>query len=140
MNHSIAWTIGGSDSGGGAGIQADIKTMAAFGVYGCSVVSALTAQNTARVALVEAVSDAMLKEQLQTLKQDLPAMAIKIGMLLSRQSIETVVRFLEEFPSHKQKERQPFVVCDPVMIATSGNHLIEPSAIDVLRKRLHASC
>lgn len=131
MNRPIAWTIGGSDSGAGAGIQADIKTMAAFGVHGCSALTALTAQNTARVSRVEAVSDAMLDEQLTSLSSDLPPQAIKLGMLLSDANMRTVAKHLERCRS--------FTVLDPVMVATSGDGLIETDAIETLRQVLAPS-
>ena len=77
----VAWTLAGSDTGGGAGIQADLKVMNAFGVHGCCIVTALTAQNTRHVEAVEAVSPSMLRSQWKALESDLPPEAIKIGML-----------------------------------------------------------
>jgi hydroxymethylpyrimidine kinase/phosphomethylpyrimidine kinase len=90
MTYPIVWTIAGSDSGGGAGIQADLKTMNALGVYGCSVITALTAQNTKGVGLIERCSSAMLKAQLEALSEDLPPMAIKLGMLGDAEGIQII--------------------------------------------------
>lgn len=125
MTLPIAWTIGGSDSGAGAGIQADLKTMNALGVHGCSVITALTAQNTMGVSMIEPVSSAMLEAQLDMLSKDLPARAIKLGMLYSADVMQTVAQHL--------KNSTAFLICDPVMSATSGNALICNRAIGTLR-------
>lgn len=90
----VAWTIGGSDSGGGAGIQADIKTFNALGVHGCSVITALTAQNTLRVQNIESVSSSMIEAQMETLLDDLPPLAVKTGMFYSSEVIKLIARFL----------------------------------------------
>lgn len=124
----IAWTIAGSDSGGGAGIQADVKAMQALGVHGCSVVTALTAQNTQGVQRVEHASPGMIESQLLSLQHDLPPAAIKIGMLGTTAAIKCVAEFL--------KQRDTFVVCDPVMVATRGGALLEPTAFGALRDDL----
>ncbi len=120
----IAWTIAGSDPCGGAGIQADLKTMNAFGVHGCSVVTALTAQNTLGVQALESVSEKMLRAQLQALETDLPPAAIKTGMLGSAETCRIVAEFFQslEIP----------VVCDPVLASTSGTELLDPEALDIL--------
>ena len=120
----IAWTIAGSDSGGGAGIQADLKVMSAFGVHGCSVVTALTAQNTRGVRASEPVAAAMLRAQLDALKADLPPAAIKTGMLGSAGTCEIVAEFLQTADAP--------IVCDPVLKSTSGSDLLEPAALDLL--------
>ena len=91
----IAWTIAGSDPGGGAGIQADLKTMNAFGVHGCTVVTALTAQNTRGVACSEPVSEKLLRKQLEALAADLPPAAIKTGMLGSARACAIIADFLD---------------------------------------------
>jgi len=124
----IAWTIAGSDSGGGAGIQADLKTFNRLGVHGCTVIAGLTAQNTAAVRQVEYPSLAMISAQLEALAEDLPAAAIKTGMLGRADIIELVADFLAEFDGP--------VVCDPVMVATSGGALMEPAAKKALVDRL----
>ncbi len=120
----IAWTIAGFDSGGGAGLQADLKTMAAFGVHGCSVITAVTAQNTQGVQAIEPVSESMLRAQLHALETDLPPAAIKTGMLGTTETCRALAAFL-------QTEDAP-IVCDPVLKSTSGMDLLDPEALDIL--------
>jgi hydroxymethylpyrimidine kinase/phosphomethylpyrimidine kinase/thiamine-phosphate diphosphorylase len=122
----IAWTIAGSDSGGGAGIQADLKTMNAFGVHGCSVVTALTAQNTRGVDSVEAASADMLRAQLDALVKDLPPAGIKTGMLGNAESCRIIADFL------KSVQGSPVIICDPVLKSTSGANLLDHGALDIL--------
>jgi len=124
----IAWTIAGSDSGGGAGIQADLKTFARLGVHGCSVVCAVTAQNTRAVSAVAYISEAMIRSQIEALRTDLPPKAIKTGMLGSAAIIAVVARAVAEI-------HVP-LVCDPVMVATSGGRLLEPAAETAMRDLL----
>ena len=124
----IAVTIAGSDSGGGAGIQADLKTFSAFGVYGASVVTALTAQNTCGVQGVEPVSPGFVAAQLDSVLSDLAVDAIKTGMLADAGIVETVARALRDGP-------RPVVV-DPVMVATNGDVLLRPEAIGAVRGSL----
>ena len=124
----IALTIAGSDSGGGAGIQADLKTFAALGVHGTSAITCLTAQNPSTVAAVHAVPVAFLWAQLETLFAELPPRAVKTGMLFNAGLIREVVRFWSSIPARK---RPPLVV-DPVMIATSGARLLQPAAVRAL--------
>jgi hydroxymethylpyrimidine kinase/phosphomethylpyrimidine kinase/thiamine-phosphate diphosphorylase len=124
----IVWTIAGSDSSAGAGIQADLKTMHGLGVYGCSVVTALTAQNTTGVRLIEPVSPAMLENQLHALQEDLPPKAIKLGMLYSQEITQLVAATL--------KSIQVPVVCDPVAIASSGDLLSQPNLASSLRSSI----
>ncbi|MFK0333810.1 bifunctional hydroxymethylpyrimidine kinase/phosphomethylpyrimidine kinase [Rhizobium sp. NPDC090275] len=124
----IGLTIAGSDSGGGAGIQADLKTFSALGVYGASVLTAITAQNTIGVAAIEEVSAAMVSAQMRAVLGDLAVDAIKIGMLSRRETIETVADGLQGY-------RGP-VVLDPVMAATSGDRLLRDDAVAVLKARL----
>jgi len=121
---SIAWTVAGSDSGGGAGIQADLKVMNAFGVHGCTVITALTAQNTLGVTSIETVSPEMLQGQLDALKTDLPGGAIKTGMLGSSE----VCRILAEFLASSTVP----VVCDPILRSSSGAELLDPEALGIL--------
>jgi len=126
---AIAVTIAGSDSGGGAGIQADIKTFSALGVYGASVITALTAQNTLGVTGIHDVPADFVTAQIDAVFSDLKVNAVKIGMLSQPAVIEAVAAGLERW-----QQRQ--VVLDPVMVATSGDRLISPQAIDVLRRVL----
>ena len=129
---AIALTIAGSDSSGGAGIQADLKTFSAFGVYGASVITALTAQNTHGVQGVETVSPAFVAEQLNSVLSDLDVGAIKTGMLANAAIVETVARRCGSASA------RPLVV-DPVMVATSGDVLLAPDAVEALKKRLLAA-
>jgi hydroxymethylpyrimidine/phosphomethylpyrimidine kinase len=125
----IALTIAGSDSSGGAGIQADLKTFSAFGVYGASVITALTAQNTRGVTAVEPIAASFVAAQMEAVLSDLDVGAIKTGMLANKAVVETVADRLRVGP------RRPLIV-DPVMVATSGDVLLEPEAIDAIKHRL----
>lgn len=125
----IVWTIAGSDSGGGAGIQADLKIMHELGAHGCSVITALTAQNTMGVQLAEPVSQQMLTAQLRALADDLPPVAIKTGMLGSAQNVQTIIHFLKQLPNAA-------LICDPVLKSTSGSNLLEPDAVSLLKAEL----
>jgi hydroxymethylpyrimidine kinase / phosphomethylpyrimidine kinase / thiamine-phosphate diphosphorylase len=124
MKKPIVWSIAGSDPGSGAGIQAALKTMSGLGVHGCTVISALTAQNTTGVSLVEYPSQRMLQEQLDALKTDLPPVAVKLGMLGPPESIRIIAKTLHQL--------KPFTICDPVMISTSGHSLMENRAVESL--------
>jgi hydroxymethylpyrimidine/phosphomethylpyrimidine kinase len=126
---AIAVTIAGSDSGGGAGIQADLKTFSALGVYGASVVTALTAQNTLGVQGIHDVPPGFVAQQLDSVFSDLAVGAVKIGMLSRSPVIQTVAAGLDR---HGAKN----VVLDPVMVAASGDPLLAPEAIETLRTRL----
>jgi hydroxymethylpyrimidine/phosphomethylpyrimidine kinase len=121
-------TIATSDSGGGAGIQADLKAFAAAGCHGMSALVALTAQNTTEVTAVHELPPAFIRAQLAAVYDDIGVDAAKTGMLFSRPLIETVADFLEEHPT-------PLVV-DPVMVASSGARLLQPEAVDTLVTRL----
>ena len=121
-------TIAGSDSGGGAGIQADLKAFAAAGAHGMSAVVALTAQNTTGVAAVHEVPPEFVREQLEAVWDDIGVDAAKTGMLFSREVIEAVADFLAD-------HRFPLVV-DPVMVASSGARLLRDDAVDALVHRL----
>jgi hydroxymethylpyrimidine/phosphomethylpyrimidine kinase len=125
----IALTIAGSDSGGGAGIQADIKTFSALGVYGATVITALTAQNTLGVQGIHDVPPAFIAQQMDSVFADLTVGAVKIGMLSQPAVIETVAAGLARHGAAN-------VVLDPVMIATSGDRLLAPEAIETLKTRL----
>ena len=125
----VALTIAGSDSSGGAGIQADLKSFAALGVYGASVITALTAQNTTGVTGIHLVPPAFVAAQLDAVFADLDVGAVKIGMVAQLATIETITAALQRFsPRH--------VVLDPVMVATSGDRLLPADAIEALRTRL----
>jgi hydroxymethylpyrimidine/phosphomethylpyrimidine kinase len=126
---AIALTIAGSDSSGGAGIQADLKTFSALNVYGASVITALTAQNTRGVDDVMVVPPEFVLAQMRSVMSDLAVDAIKIGMLGTQGVIDAVVEGLSEFPGVP-------VVLDPVMVATSGDPLLDEDAVDSLRAKL----
>ncbi len=126
---AIAVSIAGSDSGGGAGMQADLKTFAALGVYGACVVTALTAQNTQAVSAILDVPADFIAAQIDAVFADLDVGAVKIGMLSRAASIEAVARGLVR---HKAKN----IVLDPVMVASSGDQLLAPDAVGALRRLL----
>jgi hydroxymethylpyrimidine/phosphomethylpyrimidine kinase len=125
----VALSIAGSDSSGGAGIQADLKTFAALGVYGASVVTALTAQNTNGVTGIHPVPPAFVTAQIDAVFSDLDVAAVKIGMVAQLATIDAIAAGLARWsPRH--------VVLDPVMVATSGDRLLERDAIAALRTKL----
>jgi hydroxymethylpyrimidine/phosphomethylpyrimidine kinase len=128
----VALTIAGSDSGGGAGVQADLKTFAALGVHGTSAISCLTAQNPKRVFAVEPCSPKMLRQQIEAVFEELPPRAVKTGMLFSAANVRAVVDF---FGARTGRSRVPLVM-DPVMISTSGTPLLAPAAKKILMERL----
>src|SRR3954471_16611353 len=129
MTTPIALTIAGSDSSGGAGIQADLKTFAALGVFGASVITALTAQNTQGVSGIYQVSPEFVTAQIDAVFSDLLVGAAKIGMVAQVENIDAIVAGLKRWsPRH--------VVLDPVMVATSGDRLLAAEAVDALRTRL----
>jgi len=128
----VALTVAGSDSGGGAGVQADLKTFAALGVHGASTIACLTAQNPKRVLAVEPCPPRMLRQQLEAVFDELPPRAMKTGMLFSAANLRAVVDFLEMLPA---RSRVPLVV-DPVLTATSGARLLAPAAEKILRDKL----
>ncbi len=129
----IALTIAGSDSGGGAGIQADLKTFAAFGVHGTSAIACLTAQNPKRVLGVEPCSPKMLRQQIEAVFAELPPSAVKTGMLYSAENIGVVVKFFGQPPASSP---QPRLIVDPVMVSTSGARLLKPAAEKILKEQL----
>jgi hydroxymethylpyrimidine/phosphomethylpyrimidine kinase len=126
---AIALTIAGSDSGGGAGIQADLKTFAALGVFGTSVVTAVTAQNTVGVSGVHVLPAAFVARQIEAVVLDFEIAAVKTGMLATREIVEAVAESLERWAP-------PAIVIDPVMVAKSGDRLVDADAIDAIRSRL----
>ena len=125
----IALTIAGSDSGGGAGIQADLKTFQRFGVFGTSAITAVTAQNTRGVSRWEAVSPDLVRAQIDAVAEDLPPSAFKTGMLASAAVASAIVQAIDANSLHNY-------VLDPVMVASSGDALFEHDTIDVIRGEL----
>jgi hydroxymethylpyrimidine/phosphomethylpyrimidine kinase len=125
----VALTIAGSDSGAGAGIQADLKAMAALGVFGTTAVTAITAQNTVTVAAVHRVPPAMVDQQIAAVLADLPVAAVKTGMLASVETIEVVSK-------RAAAGELPNLVVDPVMVASTGRPLLEDDGIDAYRRHL----
>ncbi len=125
----VALAIAGSDSGGGAGVQADLKTFAALGVHGTSVITCLTAQNPRRVLAVEPCPPKMVRQQIEAVFEELPPRAVKTGMLFSAEIIRTVANFFK-------KEKGSLLVVDPVMVSTSGAVLLQPGAIKILQEQL----
>ena len=129
MTTPVALTIAGSDSSGGAGIQADLKTFAAFGVYGASVITALTAQNTTGVSGIHQVPADFVIAQIDAVFTDLAVGAVKIGMVAQLATIDAIAAGLSRWsPQH--------IVLDPVMVATSGDRLLAADAIEALRTKL----
>ena len=124
-----ALTIAGSDSGGGAGIQADLKTFAALGVHGTSAITCLTAQNPSRVLDVQAARPHMVRQQMEAVFAELPPAAVKTGLLHSAEIIRVVAAFF-------RAPRRPLLIVDPVMVATSGAQLLRPGAIRILEEEL----
>ncbi|MGG0719599.1 bifunctional hydroxymethylpyrimidine kinase/phosphomethylpyrimidine kinase [Robertmurraya massiliosenegalensis] len=121
-----ALTIAGSDSGGGAGIQADLKAFSANGVFGMSVITAVTAQNTIEVRSVQNIDNAIIRDQIEAVFDDIPVDAVKIGMLSSPATVETVAQSLIKY--------QPtYIVLDPVMVSKGGHHLLQKEAIQSLK-------
>ncbi len=125
----VTLTIAGSDPSGGAGIQADLKTFSALGAYGCAVLTALTAQSTQGVTGVHPVPPEFVREQLETLVDDVSLDAVKIGMLSSAATVRTVTDFLARWPGHA-------VVLDPVMVSTAGSRLLDDDAVGAVRDLL----
>ena len=125
----VALTIAGSDSGGGAGIQADLKTFHAFGVFGCTALTAVSAQNTLGVTAIHAIPEGLVREQIRAVATDIPPDAVKTGMLVSAALVETVAHAIRD-------HRLPNYVLDPVMISTSGHRLLDSDAEDTIRRKL----
>ncbi|MDU5110113.1 MAG: bifunctional hydroxymethylpyrimidine kinase/phosphomethylpyrimidine kinase [Clostridium sp.] len=122
-------TIAGSDSSGGAGIQADLKTFSAIGTYGMSVITAITAQNTEGVFMVEDLSKEIIRKQIEVVIEDIKPKAIKIGMVSNPEIINEIVDTLSKYDIE-------YLVVDPVMISKSGFYLLKPEAKDALIKNL----
>jgi len=127
-NFPVALTIAGSDSGGGAGIQADLKAMASFGVYGTSVLTAVTAQNTVAVTAVQEIGPGVVEAQIAAVLDDFDVKAVKVGMLASSRIVRAVAKGLAEY--------RGTVVLDPVMVAKSGDSLLRDDAVAALADEL----
>ena len=127
--YNTVLTIAGSDSGGGAGIQADIKTISAMGCYAASAITAITVQNTLGVQAVHPVPLDILRGQIDAVLSDIGADAIKIGMLHSSEVVNLVAEMIEKYQLRN-------IVLDPVMVSTSGHRLIEEDAVEVIKTRL----
>jgi len=124
----VALSIAGSDSGGGAGIQADLKAFARAGVHGTTAITAITVQNTVAVFAVQPIDPQIITGQIRAVAEDLGIDAVKIGMLGDVATIETVARALDELPAGTP------IVHDPVMVAESGSRLLAPDAVAALRR------
>src|SRR5690606_24498337 len=124
-----ALTIAGSDSGGGAGIQADLKAFAANGVYGMSVITAVTAQNTVEVRSVQDIDLSIIKDQIEAVFDDIHVDAVKIGMLSSSAAVEAVAQSLEKY-------NPACIVLDPVMVSKGGHHLLKEEAVSALKEKM----
>ncbi len=127
MKHGL--TIAGSDSGGGAGIQADLKTFSALGVYGMSVITSITAQNTQGVEAIETLSPSIVGKQIDSVFSDISVDVVKIGMVANKEIIEIIVKKIKKWQIEK-------IVIDPVMVSESGHNLLHPAASKVLIKEL----
>ncbi|WP_443936599.1 bifunctional hydroxymethylpyrimidine kinase/phosphomethylpyrimidine kinase [Pedobacter sp. MW01-1-1] len=130
MTYIHALTIAGSDSGGGAGIQADLKTFSALGCFGTSVITAVTVQNTLGVKSVFGIPAEMIKDQLQAVLEDIKPKAIKIGMISRVEAVEAIANALQQY------DKTVPVILDPVMVATSGDRLMELETVTHLKEKL----
>ena len=127
--YPVVLTIAGSDSSGGAGIQADLKTMSAIGVFGTSAITAITAQNTCEVRAIQGIDPDIVRQQIEAVLDDLPCHTVKLGMLYARPTIDAIADCLAHYPLDH-------IVLDPVMVSTSGCRLIEEEAIEAVKSRL----
>ena len=130
----VALSIAGSDSSAGAGIQADLKTFSALGVYGLTAVTCIVAEITGKVSRIEAVSARIVREQIEVLVKNFPIGAIKTGLLCSAEMISAVAKAIRSM--HRNSASPVPVVIDPVIVATSGDPLVEPAAIETYEKEL----
>ena len=129
----VVWSVAGSDSGAGAGLQADLRALQAMGVHGCTAVAAITAQNSVQVQAIEAVSPAMLEAQLTALADDMPPDAIKTGMLGSAENLRVLARCIDRL-----RERNPrlAVVVDPVLRSSTGTTFVDEALLQAYRQEL----
>ena len=126
--YPAAMTVAGSDSGGGAGIEADLRTFNAYGVYGCAALTAVTSQNPAEVRRIDAIPAEGVRCQIETVLDRIPVRAVKSGMLFNAAIVEAVAEVV--------KQRRLMLVCDPVMVSTSGAALLEKEAVAKVRELL----
>ena len=129
MKYTTVLTIAGSDSGGGAGIQADIKTISAIGCYSASAITAITAQNTCGVNAIQTLSPQIVKEQIESVATDIEIDAIKIGMLSEPDIIEVISDFIKDINNIP-------IVFDPVLVSTSGHILTQSNTIDLITTQI----
>ena len=129
MSERTALTIAGSDSGGGAGIQADLKTFSAFGVFGKTVITSITSQNTLGVQAVDDLPVSVVESQLKSILEDTKCQAVKTGMLGNEQIVDRVASLLKRYRVKK-------LVVDPVIFSSSGKKLLTPSGVEMMKKRL----
>lgn len=127
--YTVILSVAGSDSGGGAGIQADLKTFSALGAFGTTVITAITAQNTLGVTAIQSISANVFEQQLEAVLSDFSVSAVKVGMLHSPEIVEILVSMLKKYPPS-------YLVVDPVMIATSGDSLILESTVERMKTLL----
>ncbi len=132
--NKLVWTIAGSDASGGAGITADVKAMQSFGIHGCTVITALTAQNSMGIEEINAVSVDVIKSQLDVLEQDMPAAVIKIGMLANVKQIEFIAQKIQSYKNNWPIK--PKIVYDPVMVASTGENLTEDDVLPAIKEHL----
>src|SRR5213082_1971622 len=130
----VALTIAGSDSSAGAGIQADLKTFSALGVYGLNAVTCIVAEIPGKVSQIEPVSEGIVREQIEVLVKNFRISAIKTGLLCSAEIISAVAKAIRSM--HRNSASRVPVVIDPVIVATSGDPLVEPAAIETYEKEL----
>lgn len=135
---AVMWAVAGSDSSGGAGVQADIKTAHDFAVHAATVITAITAQNSQQVGDISITSDESFKQQLLSLKQDIPPQAIKIGLLTSIAQVNALADMLRLFVKEQANNntKRPFVVCDPVQIASTGDVIARPEIAQAIKTTL----
>ena len=132
-NHPIVWSVAGSDSGAGAGLQADLRAFEAMDVHGCTVVAAITAQNSMGVQLIAPVDAAVFEAQLAALADDMPPAAIKVGMIGSVENLRVLVRWIDRL---RQINPNLAVVVDPVLGATTGASFAQADVIQAYRDEL----
>lgn len=137
MRYYTAMTIAGSDSCGGAGVQADIKTMSALGVYAASAITAITVQNTKGVYAIQDIKPEIVKGQIEAVMDDIHPQAIKIGMVNDRETIHAIAEALQKYKKDEEaKEVFQHLIIDPVMVSTSGCRLMQEDALDVFVSEL----
>lgn len=132
-NYTAALTIAGSDCSAGAGVQADLKTFSALGIYGATVITSVVAENTSRVISVYDLPDEVIKEQIKAVFEDIEISAVKVGMIKNQRIMKAVFEALKKYNAKN-------IVCDPVMLAKGGEALMEQSALDYLKSAVIPKC